>query len=133
MDSIFIDTSAWLSHLNRRDQAHEAVGDALRAAAGRLVTTTYVFDETVTLARARLGRGPAVRIGTLLLDVDVVDLLRITPEVEGTAWGLFRDRPDKEYSFTDCTSFALMRKLGIADAVTLDADFRREGFLVRPD
>lgn len=47
-------------------------------------------------------------------------------------WDLFQARGDKSYSFTDCTSFALMRRLGLEEAVALDADFRREGFRVLP-
>ncbi len=42
------------------------------------------------------------------------------------------ERPGKTYSFADCTSFVLMRRLGITRAATLDADFAREGFEVLP-
>jgi predicted nucleic acid-binding protein len=69
-----------------------------------------------------------VEVGETLLDVDVVDLIRVTPAYERAAWDLFMKRTDKEYSFTDCTSFALMRRLKITTAVSLDDDFRREGF-----
>jgi predicted nucleic acid-binding protein len=36
------------------------------------------------------------------------------------------------YSYTDCTSFVLMRRLRIQQAIALDADFQREGFLLLP-
>ena len=62
----------------------------------------------------------------------VVDLIRTTPQDEATAWEIFAARADKRYSFTDCTSFAMMRRLGIRRAAALDDDFRREGFEVVP-
>jgi predicted nucleic acid-binding protein len=54
--------------------------------------------------------------------------MRVTISDEKAAWALFLARPDKLYSFTDCTSFVVMRRLGISEAVAVDADFRREGF-----
>ena len=57
---------------------------------GRLVTSTYVFDEIVTLCRYRLGHEPAVRVGRVLVDPDIVDLVRITGDDEHAAWALDR-------------------------------------------
>ena len=61
----------------------------------RLVTSTYVFDETVTLTQVRLGHRRAVAVGRTLLDPAIVDLLHVTPVDERTAWALFERRPDK--------------------------------------
>ena len=58
--------------------------------------------------------------------------MRVSAADERAAWELFAERGDKPYSVTDCTSFVLMRRLGLATAATLDADFRREGFAVVP-
>ena len=68
----------------------------------------------------------------MLSDSDSVDLVRVTIADEHAAWDLFRARPDQTYSFTDCTSFVLMRRLGLDAALALDADFRTEGFRVVP-
>ena len=51
---------------------------------------------------------------------------------EDAAWDLFQKRRDKTYWFTDCTSFVVMRRLGLEAAITLDDDFRREGFSALP-
>jgi len=132
MRRLFVDASAWLAFANRVDESHAEVADVLRAFPGRLVSSTYVFDETVTLCRYRLGHPAAAQVGDTLLDPDTVDLVRITPADQREAWDLFLARPDKAYSFTDCTSFVLMRRLGIDEVASLDDDFRREGFTVRP-
>lgn len=131
MERLFVDTSAWLAYANRGDKAHEEVRVALKRFEGRLVTTNFVFDETVTLCR-RLGHASAVLVGDALRSVDLVDMVRVRPADEHAAWQLFKDRGDKDYSFTDCTSFVIMRRLGLSRAAALDDDFRREGFDVIP-
>jgi len=83
----------------------------------------YAFTTSVITLQGR-------QAGATLLDTDVVDLVRVTSSDERAAWELFLQRPDKTYSYTDCTSFVLMRRLGIAQAAAFDADFEREGFEV---
>ncbi|MBN2492279.1 MAG: PIN domain-containing protein [Planctomycetes bacterium] len=132
MRRMFVDTSAWFAYVNRSDPDHAAVAPVLRAHEGRLVTSSYVFDELVTLLRYRADHATAVRVGAWILDAATVDLVQVTAEDERRAWALFTGRPDQSYSFTDCTSFALMRRLGIDEAVALDDDFVREGFRTHP-
>jgi len=129
---LFVDTSAWVATLERSSRAHSAVLDLLRGFPGQLYTSNFVFDEVVTLARLRHGHGTAKALGQGILTESDVHVLRVSEEDEETAWRLFLDRPDKVYSFTDCTSFVLMRRLAIEEVATLDADFAREGFRVRP-
>lgn len=130
MERVFVDTSAWVAFANKRDPAHRAIREALQPFEGRLVTSNFVFDETATLAQLRLGHSVAVRLGNGLLDPKLVHLVRLTTDDERSAWKLFRARADKTFSFTDCTSFVLMRRLKLTQAITLDDDFRQEGFLV---
>jgi predicted nucleic acid-binding protein len=132
MERVFVDTSAWFAYVNRPDPDHKPVREAIRAHDGRLVTSSYVFDEVVTLCRYRLDHRSAVRAGNVLREPDSVDLIRITGEDEQAAWELFETRRDQEYSFTDCTSFVLMRRLGITVAIAADDDFEHEGFHVLP-
>ena len=113
MERFFVDTSAWLAQANRADSGHEAVSGALASLPGRLVTPNLIFSVTVTLARYRLGHSAALALGGALRDPDRVDIVRLTREDENAAWELFQNRADKEYSFTDCTSFVVMRRLGV--------------------
>ena len=131
-ERVFVDTSAWFAYVNAADPDHRRMREVLDEAPPRLVTSTYVFDETVTLTQARLGHRRAVAVGRTLLDPAIVELLRVTPVDERAAWALFERRPDKSYSFTDCTSFVLMRRERIERAIALDAHFAQEGFAVLP-
>lgn len=132
MKRLFVDTSAWFAYANRKDPEQAAVRAVFRQFDGRLTTSNFVFDETISLCLYRLGHAAAVKVGAVLLDAETVDLIRVTPEDEQAAWSLFCRRPDQRYSFTDCASFALMRRLGVDAALALDDDFRVEGFQVVP-
>jgi predicted nucleic acid-binding protein len=132
VNRLFVDTSAWLGFLSARDRHHRAVKAIVATFDGRLVSSNFVLDEVLTLCKARLGHAAAVQLGGALRDASLVTILRVNAEDEETAWKLFVTRDDQPYSFTDCTSFVLMRRLGLRDALALDDDFRREGFQVVP-
>jgi uncharacterized protein len=129
---VFVDTSAWIAYAKRDDKDHGPVSGTLDAWEGRLVTSDYVFDETVTFVRARLGHPAALRVGEILRDPGVVELVRVTEEDEEDAWAWFKRHKDKVFSFTDCASFALMRRLRVHAAVATDRHFRQAGFQVLP-
>jgi predicted nucleic acid-binding protein len=133
---IFIDTAGFLAIENRRDAHHEralAFRDASLDAGQTFVTSDYVLDESYTLIRLRVGHAVAVQFGE---DVRASRLLRVdhvTPEIVEAGWRIFKAFADKEFSFTDCTSFALMERMHIRTAFTFDEHFRQYGqFVVRP-
>jgi hypothetical protein len=130
---LFVDSSGWYALIDRRDawhtmavrQVEEQVEDG-----GRLVTTDYVVDESCTLAQARIGHVAALRLLDLLRQTEGVDWEWITPDRFARAETLFRKHRDQGYSFTDCTSFTIMRDLRLERAITSDAHFRSAGFQV---
>lgn len=132
MERVFVDTSAWVAFVNRADPDRTRIRTVLREWKGRLVTSQLVFVETVTLCLYRFGHDIAVRFGDRMRDGSTADLVRLDVTDDDSAWELFRQRPDKTYSFTDCASFTVMHRLGITRAITLDADFAREGFEMLP-
>jgi uncharacterized protein len=67
-----------------------------------------------------------VRAGRLVRQV------RVEPEDEDAAWAIFVRYRDHAFSFTDCTSFALMRRLRLDTAVAVDSDFRSFGLRCLP-
>lgn len=133
MERLFVDTSAWYAFFNAKDRDHEAVAALLEAWEGRLVTSEYVFDEVVTLVRYRVGHAPAADLGRVLREGEACLLVTVEPEDIQGAWEHFLSNSREKLSFTDCTSFAVMRRLKIAAAAALDEDFRAEGFTVLPE
>jgi predicted nucleic acid-binding protein len=127
-EAIFCDTSALYAYINRKDPSHAAVKKAVSICKGKLVITNYIFDEIITLISSRLGHAAAMHVGNVLMNSQQIDRAWITSTDELNAWTLFSERPDKQYSFTDCTSFVLMRRLGLKKYLALDEHFRQEGF-----
>jgi len=135
MKALFVDTAGWMACADAADPAHEgscAARDAALEQGIVLVTTDYVVDETLTLIRKRIGLAAA---GKWWQQIEASSRLRWewigVPRAE-KARGLFFRRRDKEYSFTDCTSFVVMRELKISQALTTDDHFRQMGFQVMP-
>ncbi|MGA9750191.1 MAG: PIN domain-containing protein [Acidobacteriota bacterium] len=132
MERLFVDTSAWYALANGKARRHAEVKKTLAAWEGRLCTTDYIFDELVTLVRYRVGHKPAVTVGEALREGGVCLLVAVEPQDIHAAWEHFAREADQRYSFTDCTSFAVMRRLKLTTAAALDEDFARAGFVVVP-
>jgi len=132
MKRVFVDTGAWYALVDAKDPDHPPVAACLAQYGGRLVTSNFVFDETVTLLRYRLSYRAARAFGDTLQAGGLALVLRLTPRDEAGAWGIFTRYRDKSFSFTDCTSFALMKRLGIGSAVAIDDDFRAFGIPCLP-
>ncbi|MBH0176891.1 MAG: PIN domain-containing protein [Nitrospira sp.] len=86
-----------------------------------------IIHETIKLLRMRLGYEQALQFGIRLLGETTTPIIRMTQADEEKAWAIFRQYPDKRVSFTDCTSFAIMKRLGIGTAFAFDDDFRQFG------
>ncbi|ODS31238.1 MAG: Ribonuclease VapC20 [Candidatus Scalindua rubra] len=130
IERVFVDTSAWYAYINSKDPDHVKVKDYLSSFKGKLISTNFIFDETVTLVLSRMGHKRAVLTGKTLLNPKVVIAVRVRTRDEREAWELFLSRSDKTYSFTDCTSFVIMRRLGIEKSLVIDPHFQQEGFQV---
>ena len=130
---VFVDTSVLYALIDRKDSHHAAMGELVQRLLGsrrRLITSDYVICEAVNLANARAGHHVGIRILELIerssaLRVEWIGSLRF----EATKV-FYRRHSDHRYSFTDCTSFAVMRELKISDVLTTDAHFREAGFHV---
>lgn len=133
--SAFVDTAGWYALIDRRDAHHAAVAELvarLVRSGTRLVTTDYVIDESCTLAKARAGSVAAFRLLDLVRRTAALDLEWIGADRFDRAEAELRRFDDQAFSFTDCSSFAVMRELGIQAVITTDAHFRIAGFTVLP-
>lgn len=97
------------------------------------MTTDYVIDESCTLAKVRSGSKMAIRLLDLLQETGAVEVEWVGAERFDRAEGHFRKHHDQGFSFTDCTSFVVMRERRIHQVVTADDHFRIAGFRVLPE
>lgn len=129
----FVDTSFWVALRFRRDANHDA---AIRLwAPGRaLLTTNHVVGETWTFLRRRDGHASAVAYMDAVEAATWLTVVRIDESMEQEAWAWLRRHDERAYSFIDATSFAVMRRERIREALAFDGDFSAVGFVeVRPD
>ena len=130
---LFVDTAGWMACADRNDPAHAkcvALRDAKLRAGFLLVTTDYVLDETLTLLRLRLGLGAARAWWERVSQSPRVTFADVDADLREQAFGWFFRYEDKDFSFTDCTSFAFMKQGKIREALTTDRHFRQAGFEV---
>jgi uncharacterized protein len=135
MNAVFVDTGGWMACADRSDPAHvacTAARDATLESGRLLITTDFVVEETLTLIRFRLGLAAA---NTWWRQIDGSARLRwerVENDRFERARNFFFQYRDKDLSFTDCTSFAVMRELRLTTVITTDRHFRQVGFDVLP-
>jgi uncharacterized protein len=124
---IFVDTGAWYASVISTDPDHVAARAWLAKNRDPLVTTDYILDETLTLLRVRGQNQKALALGNALLFGTIATLHYLSPADIQDGWIVFRQFVDKEWSFTDCTSRAIMQKIGITTAFSFDHHFSQFG------
>jgi len=135
-ESVFIDTNAFVALIDTRDSRHQeatAISEDLLANYRKPhLTTDYVLDETYTFLRLRVGHKEAIKFGESIKEGKDIKVISLSQNLLDEAWELFKKYTDKEFSFTDCTSFVVMRKYGTTHAFSFDKHFSQAGFeLVR--
>lgn len=126
-----VDSSAVLAILDADDRDHERLVEALRTAARSGISpilTNFLRAEAHALIGSRLS-WPAARQWVL---ANAWPIERVTEADEARAIGILRQHRDKSYSLVDSTSFAVMERLGLDTAFTLDRHFRQFGFKTVP-
>ena len=132
MQSIFVDTGGWYATIARKDHDHKVAKQFLLDNKFTLITSDYVMDETVTLLQSRIGHNYAVKFLDTLQASQQIELIYLTPSHIVETIRLFRNRVDKGWSFTDCSSFVLMREYQIQNAFAFDEHFQQAGFQTKP-
>jgi predicted nucleic acid-binding protein len=138
MNRIFVDTSAWDAIADGGDTNHGLALLFRNEIAGhyKLVTTNYVLDELYTLLLLNIGYRQTIRYKRqldILIQEGILEFEWISEQVAAEAWAIFEQfNTDKQWSFTDCTSYVVMKRLGIAEVFAFDRHFEQMGFIRRP-
>jgi predicted nucleic acid-binding protein len=130
---VFIDTGAFLARYLERDQYHERAQrgwEELDREPYRCYTSNFVIDEFLTLLARRSSYTFAAERAHRVYGSRKLDILRPDGEDEREAVKLFEQFADQEVSFTDCVSFALMRRYRLQIAFAFDRHFRDAGFVL---
>lgn len=128
---VFVDTSGFYALFVRTDSMHEdaqANLRRLRENGSRAFTTDYVLDETLTLFKARGVGHLSPRLCEVVDASEALALHFVGEDRFRKSRAYFERHSDPSYSFTDCTSFVVMREFGAVEALTKDEHFREAGF-----
>ena len=130
---LLADTSALLALAFRDDRHHApAAAFARQSPQARFVVTELILAEVVTRLRARAGADRAVAVGRSLLESRRYELFFVDADVLSGAFARMSRFADKRLSLTDCASFELMDRLGLAVAFSFDQDVRDCGYRMVP-
>jgi predicted nucleic acid-binding protein len=140
--TVFGDTSGYFALAAESDDHHAEAERLLRRATAdrlQLYTTNFVLAEThaLFLHRLKSSRGAASARAVALRTVERLyqstrqrnALIRVTSADEMAAFALLAQFADQDFTFTDATSFVVMRRLGISVAFSFDEDFAKAGFI----
>lgn len=129
--SAFVDTSFFKAIIDPKDafyQDAKKIEQKINDKQISLVTSNYVLDESFTLIRKRCGLKVVDEFRRYLATISVIlKIIRVTVTDEAGAWDFFL-KDWSGLSFTDCVSFAMMKRLGIRTAVSFDNHFVRAGY-----
>lgn len=126
---IFVDTGAWYALATPSDPDHARAKDFLESSAERLLTSDYVVDELLTLFVVRGQKGNGIEWMRDVLDGGGAQVVRLSDDDFAGALSVYEQFLDKAWSFTDCTSYVLIRRLGLRTAFSFDAHFRQFGIV----
>ena len=132
---LFVDSSAWTALFNQRDKYYVQARRAMQSIAGQdveFVTTDYVLDETLTNLQSGASHAVAEGFGIWVLKQNNVQIEHITEAIWDDAWALFQQYDDKDFSFTDCTSFVAMQQHKLRDVFGFDHHFEQMNFRLWP-
>ena len=125
---LFVDTGAFIALTDSDDEYHKAAVTFYRSSkekGARFVTTNFVVCETMNYLRARVSHHVAVLFKENLKKSSFIETITVTPSIEDEAFAIFRRYPDKDFSYTDCTSFSVMRSLRVKKAFAFDKHFEQ--------
>jgi len=131
MEAIFMDSFAWIAAINKSDNYHEiclSILEELLNNQAKLITTNYVLVETINALSKVEYRKTAIEFIDKLEKSPSVQIIRITDEIYNNAWTFYKQRMDKDWGITDCTSFEVMRAFNVKKAFTNDKHFEQAGY-----
>jgi predicted nucleic acid-binding protein len=132
MKPVLVDTSGFYAALNRKDAAHREARrlfSQAREERWSLFTTNFVVAETHALILIRRGRNYAWQFLQSIY-AGSTNVVRVEERDERRARSILEQYHDKDFSYCDAISFAVMERLGISEVISFDAHFRQYGKFV---
>ena len=129
----FVDTGYWVALMLSKDSHHREAVALWEEPLGVLLCTNHVLGETWTFLRRRAGHRVAVSFLDAAQSSPRLTVTHVDEPMEAEAIRWLKRHDEREFSFVDATSFAVMRQRRLTEALAFDGDFAAAGFVeVRP-
>ncbi len=131
---LFVDAGAFIALQDVSDGHHAAAVSFFESAspATRWLSSNFVVDETITFLRRSVGHACAAAYADSMLKTRLFDIISVNPAIEHSAVEVFKRYKDKELSFTDCVTIAVVRSMKIDGVFGFDSDFISVGLRLLP-
>lgn len=125
---IFLDSSFLVAVEVKTDQNHEKAvkirDEIIKGKFGKTFISDYIFDETITVTFGRTKKlRKTILVGNQLKASS--EMLKVDEKIFDQAWKIFKKQKETHFSFTDCTTIAIMSKNEIKNIATFDEDFQK--------
>jgi uncharacterized protein len=134
LNQIFVDTSGWANLFIATESYHHQAKQWFlqsRQQHDKLITSNYVISELVALFESplRVPRPQLFQYIEAIITASYTTVIHLDQTIHDQAWQLLKNRPDKNWSLVDATSFIIMKQLKISLALTTDHHFEQAGFI----
>ena len=126
MNSVFADSYYFFALLAEDDLGHDKAVEFTRSFTGKIVTTGWILTELADGLAAPNSRSAFLRTNDTLRANPNVEIVPFSDPLFETGVDLYRQRPDKGWSLTDCISFVVMQRHGLSEALTADRHFEQD-------
>jgi hypothetical protein len=117
-----------MAYRNKKDTHHEKadalVRRALKGEFGKIYTSNFVYDETMTLVAVKTGKKEIARDISDVMLSPRVEMVIVDKIILEDGQKLFFKYFNRGLSFTDATTIAVMNKLEIENIITFDRHFK---------
>lgn len=128
MRRVFADAWFYIALLDRNDAGHQKA----RAICADESITGFVTTRWVLMEVGNMLAGSKARLMCAAFLDELGGMAKIVPDSDSLfrrGLELYRNRPDKTWSLTDCVSFVVMNDEGLSEALTGDHHFSQAGFI----
>ena len=134
MPPVFVDTNHYVAMILPDDDLHAramTIASRILRAGAQFITSDAVLVELLAFfaEKGERYRRAAVQLVDALEADARTTIVRQTPELFAAGLNLYRRRPDKGYSLTDCMSMTICAQFGVTEVLTHDKHFEQEGFV----
>jgi len=129
MKTVFADSFYFLALWNAEDRGHAKALAFTNGYHEAMLTTDWVVVELGDALARPPNRERFLRLFRVLQRQSELTIIPASRSLLHDGLKLYENRPDKEWSLTDCISFVVMEREGLTDALTADKHFEQAGFV----